>query len=191
MKSKGRLHSTFLPHLLPPNDIVALYTGKNILKGKQLRLLLDAKSDGDLYDRVVGSWKYGQEIELIDKDFSIQNSFALYRRSRSDSMYILFNRYLIDGINHDSATVVSFRLPEMANIRFGKRWGAEIRLGDDDFGYPFWASGNLAIMAIYNRVTVGIHVPFSGGRTPETGLKTSGHRVASMEHTDSPAISIL
>lgn len=156
----------------PYNDIVALYSGNNILKGKQLRALLNAKPDGDLYDRVVASWKFGQEIELIDKDFAIQNSFTLRRRTRNDSIYTLFNRYLIDGIDHDSATVVSLCLVERANIIFGNRWGAEVRIGDDDFGYPFWSSGNLAFLIIYKQVKVGAHVPFAGGRTPGKILET-------------------
>ena len=150
----------------PYNDVVALYTGKNILKGRQLHNLLNAKPEKDLYERVVASWKYGQEIELIDNDFAIRNSFTLHRRTRGDSIYTLFNRYLIDGINHDSATVLTMRLFESASIRFGNRWGAEIRIGDDDFGYPFWSSGNLSFLVIYGRAKVGAHVPFAGGRTP-------------------------
>ena len=150
----------------PHNDIVALYAGKNILKGRQLRNLLNAKPEGELYDRVVSSWKYGQEIELIDNDFAIHNTFTLNRRSRNDSLYTLFNSYLIDGINHDSATVVSLRLPESASIRFGNRWGAEIRIGDDDFGYPFWSSGSASFLVIYGKAKIGARVPFAGGRTP-------------------------
>lgn len=155
----------------PANDIVALYSGKNILKGRQLRNLLNAKPDGELYDRVVASWKFGQEIELIDKDFVIQNSMALHQRSRSDSIYTLFNRYLVDDINHDSATVVTLRLFDRASMNFGNTWGAEIRIGDDDFGYPFWSSGNLGFLVIYKRAKIGAHIPFVGGRTPGSGLE--------------------
>jgi hypothetical protein len=155
----------------PYNDIVALYSGNNILKGRQLRSLLSAKPDGELYDRVVASWKFGQEIELIDKDFTIQNSYTLRQQSRSDSIYTLFNGYLVDGISHDSATVVSLRLVDRANIIFGNTWGAEVRIGDDDFGYPFWSSGNLAFLIIYKRAKIGVHVPFAGGRTPGKGLQ--------------------
>ena len=102
----------------PDNDIVALYSGKNILKGKQLRALLNAKPNRELRDWIVASWRFGQEIELIDKDFVIKNSFALHRESRNDSLYTIFNRYLIDGINQDSTTVVSLKLLESASIRF-------------------------------------------------------------------------
>jgi hypothetical protein len=162
----------------PDNDVVALYSGKNVLKGKQLRSLLNAKPEGELYDWVVASWRFGQEIELIDKEYVIKNSFTLRQRSRSDSIYTLFNRYLIDGINHDSTTVATVKLLESASIRFGNRWGAEIRLGDDDFGYPAWSSGNLALLVIYKRAKVGAHIPFAGGRTPGKGLQdfwTSRH----------------
>ena len=156
----------------PDNDIVALYAGKNILKGKQLRTLLSAKPNRELRDWIVASWRFGQEIELIDKDFVIKNSFALHRESRTDSLYTLFNRYLIDGINHDSATVVSLKLLESASIRFGNRWGAEIRIGDDDFGFPFWSSGNLAVLVLYKRARIGAHIPFAAGRTPGQGLQS-------------------
>jgi hypothetical protein len=73
---------------------------------------------------------------------------------------------MIDSINHDSATVVTVKLLESASVRFGNRWGAEIRIGDDDFGYPSWSSGNLAFLVIYKRVKIGAHAPFAGGRTP-------------------------
>ena len=44
--------------------------------------------------------------------------------------------------------------------------GAEVRIGDDDFGYPFWSSGNVSFLVIYGRAKIGAHVPFAGGRTP-------------------------
>jgi len=150
----------------PHNDVVALYSGKNILKGKQLRALLEIKPGRELYNRVVASWGFGQEIELIDKDFTIRNRYILAQESKQDSTHLLFTRYLIDGINHDSATVVSLRLVDVANVRFGNWWGAEVRLGDDALGYPFWKSGNLSFLLIYRRTKVGAHVPFPGGRTP-------------------------
>lgn len=155
----------------PNNDIVALYSGKNILKGRQLRSLLNAKPERELYDRLVASWKFGQEIELIDNDFSIKNNFTLRQRSRGDTIYTLFNRYMIDGVNHDSVTIVSLRLIDKANIIAGNRWGAEVRIGDDDMGYPFWSSGNLAFLVIYKRAKVGVHIPFAGGLTPGKGLQ--------------------
>jgi hypothetical protein len=148
-----------------------MYSGKNILKGKQLRNLLNAKPDGELYNRVVASWKFGQEIELIDKDFVIKNSFAVRQISTSDSTYVLFNQYLLEGINHDSAAVVSLRLADRVNVTVGNRWGGEIRIGDDDFGYPFWSSGNVAFLVVYKRAKIGAHVPFAGGRTPGKGLQ--------------------
>ncbi len=156
----------------PYNDIVVMYSGKNVLKGKQLRNLLNAKLDGELYDRVVASWRFGQEIELIDKDFVIKNSFAVHQNSRSDSTYVVFNNYLIDGIDHDSTAVVSLRLIDRANVTVGNRWGGEIRIGDDDFGYPFWSSGNAAFLVVYKRAKIGVHIPFSGGRTPGKGLES-------------------
>lgn len=156
----------------PYNDIVVMYSGKNILKGRQLRNLLNAKPDGELYNRVVASWKFGQEIELIDRNFVIKNSFTVHQVSRNDSIYMLFNKYLIEGVNHDSAAVVSLRLVDRVNVTVGNRWGGEVRIGDDDFGYMFWSSGNVAFLVGYKRVKIGVHVPFPGGRTPGTVLES-------------------
>ena len=149
----------------PHNDVVALYSGNNILKGKQLRALMGAKPDGDLYDRVVSSRKFGQEIELIDKEFAIQNGFPFRESSRADSMYAFFNHSQV-GDHADSATAVSIRFVEGAAIRFASGIKAEIRIGNEDFGYQFWSSGNIAFLVGYRQAKVGVHVPFSGGRTP-------------------------
>lgn len=150
----------------PNNDIVVLYSGNNILKGKQLRALLSAKPDGELYERVVSSWKYGQEIELIDKDLVIRNGFTFRQMSRGDSIYSLFNGFLVGNNNHDTATVITLRLLESVGIRFSDQLGIEARLGNDDFGYSFWSSGNAAFLVNYKRAKIGVHVPFAGGRTP-------------------------
>ena len=148
----------------PHSDIVALYSGSNILKGRQLRSLLSAKPDGELYDRVVSSWKFGQEIELIDKEFVIQNGFTLQQSSRNDSLFAFFNRFPMHDV--DTGTVVTMRFVDGLAVRFGNQLGAEVRLGNDDYGLPFWTSGNVAFLMSYKRAKVGIHVPFAGGRTP-------------------------
>ncbi len=150
----------------PDNDIVALYSGKNILKGKLLRSLLSAKPGWELYARVIVSRTLAQEIDLVDNDFFIQNNFVTVNELRKDSLRTLFTRYMINGVNLDSATVVSLRLFDDAGIRFGRRWGTEIRIGDDETGYPFWKSGNLTLFLLYRAVKIGAHVPFAGGRNP-------------------------
>jgi hypothetical protein len=148
----------------PGNDLVAVFFGDNEVKGQRLKEILEAKKELNLYQRILASGQYGQEKQLIDPAFKIDNVFPPQLIKESDSIVVAFNRYSLDGINHDSANVVSFRFIDNASIRFGSDWGAEIKIGNDELGYPFWTSGNMSFLALYKRIKLGLQTPFAGGK---------------------------
>jgi hypothetical protein len=54
-------------------------------------------------------------------------------------------------------------------IQASRSWGAELKVGNDEIGYPFWTSGNIAVQAAYCDVRLGFQFPYmGGGRTTGT-----------------------
>lgn len=57
-----------------------------------------------------------------------------------------------------------------ASLRFGNDWGVEGRIGEDELGYPFWATGNTWLMGAYKSIKLGAWIPINGGiDRPEPG----------------------
>jgi hypothetical protein len=149
----------------PHNDLVAIYFGENELQGKRLREVLNDESNKPLRlkQKLIASGQYGQDRELVDRGFKIENILPPMLITESDSILTNFNRYDLSIDPRTEPTVLNIRLFDNANIRFGNDWGAEMRLGNDELGYPMWTSGNLALMALYKRIKLGMQVPFAGG----------------------------
>jgi hypothetical protein len=80
------------------------------------------------------------------------------------------NRYAANGVDHDSVTVLSLRFPDKASLLYHNKWGLEARIGNEEMGYPFWTSGNMSFLAIYNRIKLGVQAPFHGGRNEPKGI---------------------
>jgi hypothetical protein len=51
-----------------------------------------------------------------------------------------------------------------ASLLFGNGWGMELKVGHDEIGYPFWSTGDARIMAVFDRLKVGVMVPLNFGR---------------------------
>ncbi len=51
------------------------------------------------------------------------------------------------------------------SLLFGNGWGIELKIGQDEIGYPFWSTGAARLMAVFDRLKVGVMVPFTFGRT--------------------------
>jgi hypothetical protein len=51
-----------------------------------------------------------------------------------------------------------------ASVKFAGGWGVEGIIGHDEIGYPFWLTGSGRAMVIYDRLKIGVMVPFKFGR---------------------------
>ncbi len=155
----------------PHNDIVAVYFGENELQGRRLREVFahEVNSSLRLRQRLIASGQYGQDRELVDRSFRIENHLPPMLVTESDSVLVNFTQYDLSLSTRAQPTTLNIRLFDNANIRFGDTWGAEIKLGNDELGYPMWTSGNLSLLALFKRTKIGIQMPFAGG-TASTGF---------------------
>ncbi len=133
-------------------------------KGHQLRVLLNKKPERNMEQRVLLSGAYGEERLLVDDRFKVTNQ--LRPRLLKDRDFILshFARIDIDKPLDELSTTVSLRLPDRIHVQFGQYWGVEWKLGNEELGYPFWFSGNMALSATYSQIRIGMQFPFAGGR---------------------------
>jgi hypothetical protein len=152
----------------PSTDLVAMYFAGNSKerKGQRLREALMKKPERNMYRQILESREYSEDKELIDRKFKIADLTLPRLVKNSDSVLVSFDRYSL-STDHTNATVITIRVPDNLRIRFGNMWGAEVKLGYDEFSFPFWTAGNIAFMAIYNHLKVGAHVPFKWGSGTE------------------------
>lgn len=50
------------------------------------------------------------------------------------------------------------------SLLFGNGWGLELKMGHDEIGYPFWSSGEIRLMAVFDRLKFGVMVPLKIGQ---------------------------
>jgi hypothetical protein len=50
-----------------------------------------------------------------------------------------------------------------AALLFGNGWGIELKVGHDEIGYPFWSTGDARMMAVFDRLKIGVMVPLNFG----------------------------
>ncbi len=162
IESRGDIQVIATPE--PARDLVAMYFSGNSKerKGQRLREALAKKPDRAMYRQILESREYSEDKELIDRKFKIADLSAPKLLKDADSVHISFDRYGL-GVDHKTATVMTIRVPDNLRVRFGDLWGVEVKLGYDEFSLPFWTSGNIAFLAIYNQIKVGGHIPFKWG----------------------------
>ncbi len=149
-----------------PSELVGLLFSGNEQekKGQRLRELLRKKPERRMYERALMSGAYGEERLLLDDKFRIRNRLAPRLTRESDELLTNFGRIDIEQERGEAAVKVTLHVPEMLGVKFGKFWGAEMRLGNQEAAYPFWLSGNLAVLATYKRIKAGVQFPFAGAR---------------------------
>jgi hypothetical protein len=49
-------------------------------------------------------------------------------------------------------------------LLFGNGWGIELKIGHDEIGYPFWATGDARLMAVFDRLKLGVMIPLNFGK---------------------------
>jgi hypothetical protein len=158
----------------PSRDLVAVFFTGNSKekKGQRLRELLLKKPERNMYRQILESREYSEDKELIDRKFRIADLTAPKLIKDPDSVLVSFDRYSMTSVDHRYASVVTLRFPDNARIRFGKMWGLEVKLGNEEFGLPFWTSGNLSVLALYNQIKVGAQLPFKWGAEQDNPLST-------------------
>jgi len=50
-----------------------------------------------------------------------------------------------------------------ASLLFGNGWGIEMKIGHDEIGYPFWSTGDARLMAVFDRLKIGVMIPVNFG----------------------------
>lgn len=168
IESRGDIQVIATPE--PSRDLVAIFfTGNSKeAKGQRLREALMKKPERRMYQTILESRQFSEDKELIDRKFRIVDLSAPRLVKNSDSVLVAFEKYSMTSVDHKEATVLTLRLPDNARIRFGSLWGLEVKMGNDEFGLPFWTSGNLSFMAIYSQIKIGAHIPFKYGLESNT-----------------------
>jgi hypothetical protein len=141
-------------------------------KGQRLREMLARKPERQMYKRILLSGRYGEERLLLDDRFRIRNRLQPRLTRERDVLLTQFGRVDIEQQPNLAATRVALNLPDAIRIHVGAFWGAELKLGNEESAYPFWFSGNIAALATYKQIKIGLHAPFAGAhRVSETFSK--------------------
>jgi len=144
------------------NDIIEVRFGTAVFKGMALKEALDKSADKRLYQKIVESGQYSKDIELRTPSFRIPTTFEP-ELTPYDKLLNEFTPVTIH-INPDHEKA-KFDLSLYGLIfKIGPTWGGEIKVGNDELGFPFWSSGKTAFMATYKRVKFGFELPFQPGR---------------------------
>jgi hypothetical protein len=104
----------------------------------------------------------------------------------SDSLFheILTGDYLRGGANPSSQSPRNGKLygdqPEVASASvslfgagflFANMWGVEGVFGHEELGYHFWSTGSIRVMAVFDRLKLGIEFPVEYGSTASGPLE--------------------
>jgi hypothetical protein len=144
------------------NDLIQVRFGTAVFKGLTLKDALAKSGDKRLYAKVVESYKYSKDIELRNPAFKLPTQFEPELVSNEKlladftSLTLISNPHPVNGRFDLSLYGLAFKI--------GPTWGGEIKIGNDEIGFPFWSSGKMAFMATYKRVKFGFELPFPGGR---------------------------
>jgi hypothetical protein len=143
------------------DDVVEVRFGNAVFKGVALKRAIDQSGDRHLYSKVAQSYRYSQNVELRDPSITIPTEF------RPESMDVgrltnVSSQEYGRTIAPPHTTLAVLDLSGLM-VRVGKDWGEEIRLGFDDANLPFWSSGTVQLLTMYDMVKVGLVLPIRGG----------------------------
>jgi hypothetical protein len=145
------------------NDLIEVRFGTAVFKGLTLQDALDRSSDKLLSRKIADSYRYSKDIELRNPSFRLPT---------------VFEPELIQNeeLQREFAPITLASNPHPVNMRAdlsmfglmfksGSTWGGEIRVGNDEIAFPFWSSGKMAFMAVYEgKAKFGFELPFQPGR---------------------------
>ena len=145
------------------NDLIQVRFGTAVFKGLTLKDAVAKSSDSRLYQKVVESYRYSKDIELRNPAFKLPTQFdpelIASEKLLADftPLTLISNPHPVNGRFDISLYGLAFKI--------GPTWGGEVKIGNDEIGFPFWSSGKMAIMATYKRVKFGFEIPFQPGRS--------------------------
>jgi hypothetical protein len=149
------------------NDVIEVRIGTAVFKGMTLKDALDRSSDKRLYERIAESYKYSKLVELRDMAFRLPTSFG-DDFTPYDKVLEEFTPVWIHQNPTQERAKVDLSLYGLI-FKIGPSWGGEVRVGSDEIGFPFWASGKTSYLLTYNRIKFGFELPFRPGlHTTET-----------------------
>jgi len=147
---RQRIYKAFrgrYPNVVPDTAVVVVVTPENT----------------DILQISIGSVAMGpQETHLVLSD-SLRNDIlrANYPLRKVDSAPVKQRKRILFGAK---PLVVSMDASLFgAALLFGNGWGIELKIGHDEIGYPFWSTGDARIMAVFDRLKLGVMVPFNFG----------------------------
>jgi hypothetical protein len=143
-------------------EIIEVRYGSAVFKGTTLRDALAKSADKRLYEKIVASGKYSKDIETRDPELILPTSYEP-ELIRYDKLLEEFTPVIKHKNPADVKGIVDASLYGII-FKMGPRWGGEIKIGNDEIGYPFWSSGKMAFLATYKQVKFGFELPFRGGR---------------------------
>ena len=176
------------------DDVIEVRFGTTVFKGTVLNEALKRSGDDHLYKKIVDSYQYSRDIELRDTAFSIPTP-VVPELMTYDRLLAEFSPLTTTTINpHPARALLDLSLYGVS-AHVGPYWGGELRLGNDELNLPFWSAGTYVALATYQRIKMGISMPFAGGRATSElispvilwGRRLSGGRGITCEFDLGPA----
>jgi len=138
--------------------------GKEISRADDVVVVANPQ-DGEILEIAVGNESMGR-VET-----HTQLSDSLYREILGGD----YARGVVEDADEESPLGKIYgERPELASvyaslfgtgILFNNMWGVEGVLGHEEIGYHFWSTGSARVMAVFNRLKLGIIFPFEYGGT--------------------------
>jgi hypothetical protein len=147
----------------PTNDLIEVRFGTAVFKGMTLSDALEKSSDKMLYRKLAESYQYSKDVEIRNPDFRLP---TLFQPELIPNQWLVkdFVPFTIRNNPHPVSAKMDISLFGLM-FKAGPTWGGEIRIGNDEIGFPFWSSGKTAFMVTYgNNVKLGFELPFTPGR---------------------------
>ena len=143
------------------NDLIEVRFGTGVFKGVALKQAMEKTGDKYLYQKVVESNGYSRDIELRDTTFTLPTPFESALLTTGE----LLDQFSYVTVHSNPVPVVGRADLSLYDVSFriGPIWGGEVRLGNDELGYPFWSSGKLAFLGMFKQVKAGFELPASFG----------------------------
>jgi hypothetical protein len=142
------------------NDLIEVRFGTSVFKGISLKDAIDKTSDRFLYRKIVESGGYSKDIELRDTNFAIPTPLKPELLS-TDQMG---EKFLRTGTKAESRRGMFDISLYGLNFKIGSNWGAAIKIGNDEFGLPFWTAGTSSFLVSYKGMKIGFQLPVGFGK---------------------------
>jgi hypothetical protein len=128
-----------------------------IIARPNLKGISDIRIGTTSYGRLFASKSLDPELQksLLNREYVLVDEIPFGYRSESSSV----RRQVVENPAWVSMNISLFG----GELRFGNDWKITGKLGNDELGYPFWASGQIWMLAGYKSIKLGAYLPMHGG----------------------------